>query len=437
MGLIPPLAPQSGTVSEEDDFRNMSPYDALKLAAEYQPQLTDAQRGANGAQTLQDIARMVPGVSNALSLQDAIHSSGDAANSISSGDWMGALKNYGWAGVGLLGALTGGRPAEAPTAGAASRMNVFVPAGESAATKTARDLKGDPYTPATDSRIWKKTGVFFGPGGKPLDEVSDIPMAINEKNFKAGNYLPLSDVIDHPELFKRYPDFADIPVNINDQVTGSNARPIFRTISPTDSSNLPVGTMSMSDNFASTNPLYAKGQIAKLLQYKVNEREGNPVALRHGYDDIKNTFWNARENIPEGDFPPMQLDAYKQMLTTSIQRMKDMVNQRSREIRETEPTASLSRPLSEAAAMAGHKNAGNIDARQVSYRAMKSPQLSQDFYPYLNKDATFSSARGVRLSPEVSVVPPVNQMSPEDFKQFLNDWYSYGSGMPLPVQKGK
>lgn len=76
----------------------------------------------------------------------------------------------------------------------------------------------------TDARtIWQQTGTWKGPDGKWRQEISDKtaqydPESLADlKALDDFNYLkhtqPLSGTVEHPQLYKAYPDIGDIPVH--------------------------------------------------------------------------------------------------------------------------------------------------------------------------------------------------------------------------------
>jgi len=64
---------------------------------------------------------------------------------------------------------------------------------------------------ATGDEIWEKTQTFKGADGRWRQEVPDNT-AIVKGAAEQGKLKPLSEVYDHPELYKAYPDLKDLPV---------------------------------------------------------------------------------------------------------------------------------------------------------------------------------------------------------------------------------
>lgn len=76
-----------------------------------------------------------------------------------------------------------------------------------AAAQRAQEMEADGATP---EQIWRETGTFRSPDGKWRQEISDLPATWTEN--KSGKVL--SDVLNHPELYKAYPDMAQVPVRL-------------------------------------------------------------------------------------------------------------------------------------------------------------------------------------------------------------------------------
>ncbi len=52
----------------------------------------------------------------------------------------------------------------------------------------------------------KASGWFKGPDGKFRYEISDEGMKLKDKDWTFGEKVTLGDFVDHPELFKAYPE---------------------------------------------------------------------------------------------------------------------------------------------------------------------------------------------------------------------------------------
>lgn len=71
---------------------------------------------------------------------------------------------------------------------------------------------GEPAGPG--SQVHKDTGWFVGPDGRWRSELSDAQAQLTNKfhELKSGEKMSLSEALDHPELFSRYPELRDMPV---------------------------------------------------------------------------------------------------------------------------------------------------------------------------------------------------------------------------------
>ena len=100
-----------------------------------------------------------------------------------------------------------------------------------------------PLTPYTKQEIFDDTGFFKGPDGEWRFEISDKDMKVNQEFLKTKTdlwgkevyrgpgydqgqtYGKLSDAIDHPELFKAYPELEDVYLKFippgSDELVGS------------------------------------------------------------------------------------------------------------------------------------------------------------------------------------------------------------------------
>lgn len=127
---------------------------------------------------------------------------------------------------------------------------------------TAQKAKQMAKESADPRATWKETGTMPGADKALRQEVSDDVARI--KQFPSGPMSPVSakmgDVLEHPELYKAYPDLADIPVvlqsNVNSKSTGAfypdDNRIFYDAISPED----------------------AKSGLLHELQHAIQQREG-------------------------------------------------------------------------------------------------------------------------------------------------------------------
>lgn len=64
--------------------------------------------------------------------------------------------------------------------------------------------------------IWKQTGTFRNPSGKWRQEISDFDMEFKTGNLKFNKTQKMSDVLDHPELYKAYPQLKNYNFEFQD-----------------------------------------------------------------------------------------------------------------------------------------------------------------------------------------------------------------------------
>jgi len=82
------------------------------------------------------------------------------------------------------------------------------------AASSAEAMMKDNLHPDT---IWDATGVFKGSDGKLRYEIPDQAAKLTDKDWKYGEEGKLSDYLDHPELYKAYPELKDMNFKVADQ----------------------------------------------------------------------------------------------------------------------------------------------------------------------------------------------------------------------------
>lgn len=91
--------------------------------------------------------------------------------------------------------------------------------GELARHPPAGDISilGEKPTP---DEIWGQTGWFQGPEGRWRFEISDKDSKLDPRAFlekKAnGEQTTVGDILDHPDLYKQYPEVANMPLHVAD-----------------------------------------------------------------------------------------------------------------------------------------------------------------------------------------------------------------------------
>jgi hypothetical protein len=132
---------------------------------------------------------------------------------------------------------------------------------------------------ATPQEIWQTTGTVKGPDGQWRQEISDKaskydPDALKElKENPQFDYLkdtqPLGGVLEHPELYKAYPDVGDIPVHF---MPGERMNGAYAAYAPK------TNRMTLKD---SLDPQKARSSTLHETQHAIQELEnfavgGNP-----------------------------------------------------------------------------------------------------------------------------------------------------------------
>lgn len=388
-----------------DPFAGMSPIDALKLSLEARNRqvVPPEQAAENRRRNLNTLVEMIPGPANVKSAEDAVGQVGSAVGAAGRGDYAGAGQS---ALLGLLSALgaisggPGGRLAENAARGASSRAGVFVPL-EGRRAQIASEMRDEGMPPGD---IYRETGVIIGHEGRPRTEIPDYGMTV--KAGAPGGVSTLGEHVSHPQLFERYPEMRDLPVQ-------------WRAPEPnywTSADDPLTGALLLSTDHPQLAP-----EVAKLLQYAVSRREGMPRAIRHGYErakaDLRETATRAAEASPH----VRGVDAATDYIGSLLHRV-DLLK-------------SITRDKGSRAAdmFAQRGTAGNVDARTA--RARSKGDYSEVFpyslrAPYLPKageQKPLGFSRAVSLPPEGA--------SPKEVARFIEDWHRRGSALSARLER--
>jgi hypothetical protein len=413
-----PITRSRQTAADGGTVDDLSPIDSLRLRTELANRETpsDQQRAKTGLNTIHEIAGMMPVTGNAMAAADAYEAGGDALRSARKGDW----KNSAWSG---LGAALSGAGALSPVpwsarAGRAAKLakdtaNVFVPVEEGKLSQVAREMR---EAGAPNEAVHSNTGMFFGPDGSLRRTVDDSKMDL-DFGYKPGDKTTVGAFVNHPTLFREMPGLQNRVVNITDKLDShSVAIGQPRGIARTDPKT--------GDFEISTAGLDPHSDIAKLLQYDINDRVGYSSAGRHNFNDQIADIATARLRAARSDASPEAIAAYQK----AMQRPLD------------EATAGLLKPRPDRFKDLGRtitdKVAGSVDAKVVKGMAQTRKIPSSSVYPY-DKNAPWW--RGHYQLPDfedMTVLPPAN-MTRADWTQFLEDYYRYGSGRPKFANGGR
>lgn len=288
--------------------------------------------------------------------------------------------------------LTGDAPARAAT-------QSFVPDDYSAASALARDLRQKNKSPEF---IWKNTNRYISPEGIIKREIPDNAMGVQP--FEPGT-ARLGDLIQHPELFERYPDFADLPVNM----LAANGRNISRVN--------PAGGFEISADI--DDP---RGQLAKLLQYQIAQREGFARPLRHGDVALDNALTDANAQAaallrrPRSGPNINAIEDYRRDIGRQREKF-DML----RAMNEGQP-----RSEGRAAEVVNKNNAGNTEAKIAMLRSHASDNELKRF-PYAS-GVKYGDRKWSGPAWENAFVLPPEDIKPDKMLELIRNWRNIGSG---------
>lgn len=389
-----------GGIGEDFDYRSLSPLDQLRARMPSNFPKVDADTAAaNRVQNAKDLLSIVPGPGNIISAADAAGAAVGAKDEASAGNYGRAALRGGEAALSALGAVAGvpfGRLAKNAAQGASSRTNVFVPAGDSPKASMAKAWR-EHGVPNED--IHRGTGLAYDPGGNLRREIIDFPMKVDLSKARPGTIFQLGDVVDHPELFKTRPELRHQPVQITtyrDKITGKGS-------SATD----PETGVFMLSTADGGN---IKGDLAKMLQYRISDDAGFPAALRHR---DQGAHLDQAMKLAAGSGSPHAAE-YVSMLDRAKQKYFADVAAKGRQ---------------SAGAELQSQSAGNLESRHVKARATEPGDIS-GVYPWTrNPDymRTVGHQKPARFG-DVFPLPPESITKPSAMADFLERWKKYGSG---------
>jgi hypothetical protein len=354
---------------------------------------------------IHELAGMLPVTGNAMAAADAYGAGQEAVAALKARRWKDAALSGGEAALGAAGALSPlpwGRSAGRAAKAGKDAVNVMIPAGPGAERQAhqLRDIGRDP------DRIYRETqGLILGPEGSVRKEISDAKLAMN-RHYEPGDVVPLSQAIDHPRLFAAQPQLRDRPLFITDEV---------------DSRSAPVARTTDTGAFVLNPKANVRAALAKMLQYEIGKDAGFAAPLRHGEKAFEAGIESARGRADALDLadPKMRqmVDAY----------LDDLMQHREQYglHKELSQFAGPRGKMSDAAARATAKNAGNLDAATVAARSPLEAQGLREKWPYARyqgKATTRQPAWGESL-----VLPPP-EMEGEELAEFIRRWGTYGAG---------
>jgi hypothetical protein len=374
------------------------------------------------------LAYSAPAIGNAMSLRDAIEAKAEAKRLREAGNEEGARRAEAHAAAAAIGAVipsTGGLTGSVENAG--SKLGVFAPPTESKAELARALWQNMPrsYSMGTSPQklnqaIFKATGdTGFGPEGIPKRWISDTGMS-RPVIGEVGKTAPLGAVVEHPALFESLPWTAEIPVKFRSATPeGGNAKyyaPFARTGKE--------GGFEVSTNM---KPDELRGQLAKLLSYRIGEKYGFAAAGRHNMygtggnlEHLDATQEAVRQNLLSENPSPGALPYFERLL--KIQDKFAAADKAANTDPMAHPWTAYAgqpgKPLTEreagkALSMGYNKlMAGNAEAQLARMKALHGDTA----YPY----------EGVNM-PELFVLPQ-NPHDPAALEEFLRNWSTYGQG---------
>jgi hypothetical protein len=143
-------------------------------------------------------------------------------------------------------------------------------------------------------QTWDQNKAYMGPDGTMKWEISDLPSRLRDPNKTVYDSERLSDVLDHPELFKNYPDLGDTIVH-GDITKTNNGGGGFSPRRPND-----AGDFNLITNRA-RNPEEFHSTLLHEIQHNVQEYEN--WSRGANYDNIHKRLQNAVQGMPGGVNP--------------------------------------------------------------------------------------------------------------------------------------
>lgn len=130
-----------------------------------------------------------------------------------------------------------------------------------------------------------QTGIMPGVDRALRREISDDAATI--KQFPTGPMNPISaklgDILDHPDVYKAYPDLANMPVTLKSNATGKSTGAFYPDVNRI--------------SYDAKNPEAAKSGLLHEMQHVIQQREGwasggNPEIMRGlmGGDELANLY---------------------------------------------------------------------------------------------------------------------------------------------------
>ena len=157
--------------------------------------------------------------------------------------------------------------------------------------------------------IYTTTGFFKGPEGKWRYEIGDKNATFNDKWFEQPSWArtssskDLGDVLDHPELYKSYPDLKDMKVHHDPELAGAY-------YNPNDMSITLGGKPYLNLDGKSVIASQDKSTLMHEVQHAIQDREGFSPGGTPGRAGLTNDAWGPTYKLKYED-------AYKDFINKS------------------------------------------------------------------------------------------------------------------------
>ena len=147
--------------------------------------------------------------------------------------------------------------------------------------------------------VWQKTGWIKGKENKWRFEIDDSKMSLKSNNQDFGK---LGEYVEHPELFKQYPELKDVDVRFDRTKKGASFSPVENMI------EIGTGNKSLKETFVHE------------IQHAIQEKEGfakggSPGEFTSGYRsvlrDLEEQITEINKRLPKASGTPK----YDELLT--------------------------------------------------------------------------------------------------------------------------
>jgi hypothetical protein len=228
--------------------------------------------------------------------------------------------------------------------------------------------------------IYKNTGLFRGVDDKLRYEIPDQAARIKDPgNLMDGDVLHAKDYLDHPELFKAYPELAEMPVMHQPNMTGASYTPAYTNKAGND---VPATLrMDMTKNWQGSDQMQPRSMMLHELQHGIQAIEKFAPGPGGGM--------NAPEIVNAN---PIRMLQNKYMETLANGTGPD--KQYAKHNLEYNKYRDYAR------------SAGEVEARQVQERADWSPQKRMEMHPVQQQmTPAFPGDKTARFNPDEQWIP--------------------------------